>query len=332
MIDFFAVDVGYSAVKIAFSNGDVHTFPSTVQAFINPGLLGGRDDFYVIDGKTKSVGTLSVTPSHKTNLGRHFHGGADWKALMCASFVSLAEKEGLFDPEAPVGDDPEVIAMKVQNLGVGLPFHDTTPEKAAELRKFDHFFFEFKGVPFEVEIGEMSVLHQGLAAMTLEKNLPPLVGFVDVGFYTIDIVLVEDGEIQFEYSTTYDSGVNTLHTELNRRLTSTFRIQNLKYKQLQSALQTKSLYINGKERDLTALVDECIESFAEGVGSTVRGRWAAYTDLMHQVNFTGGGSYFLDSIAVGGIYRRVEDNVFGNARGYLNIMRAWAEQGRLKAA
>jgi|GEM_PF-3254100 len=311
-----SVDVGYSSVKITFSDGSNGFFKSTVDPFFSKGLLDEKEDFFTIDGKVLRVGDEGST---RGNVGDDFHGGPRWYVLMCRAFLELAIKGEHYTRGVKPVDD--VIEINLDVVGIGVPFLDYTKEKVVALQGITDFSFEFAGQKFKINCGNITVFYQGMATLANHKTLKPLLGIVDVGYYTCDLVLIRNGRVDNDFSSTFKKGVSTLHTKLNNALIKELRCSTRSSDALRKVLDDREMFWNGEMRDVGHIVDSVVDSFAGEVDLSVRELWDQWINEIHEINFTGGGSFYLDALVSGReVCVRPDEPVFGNSDGYMKVL------------
>lgn len=142
-------------------------------------------------------------------------------------------------------------------------------------------------------------------------------GVVDVGTYTIDVTLDDDGEYIDAESGSREFGVAFAQDEIAAIFEREHR-QKPRYKQIQTILQTGCAKVAGEVYDYSEEVESVLAPLREATLTLVHEKWQAGKTV--DVIYVSGGGAGLVEKSVKAEYRQaalVQDAQLANARGYL---------------
>lgn len=150
------------------------------------------------------------------------------------------------------------------------------------------------------------------------------VAVVDVGGRTTDIAVVKEGGVGLysELSGTAEIGALSLYDRINLNLKKAFDVQSdVPFSYLQRAIETGNYILYGERKDVSQMINEELEMFAEQVGHEVSKRLGDASKFGRTI-FVGGGAVLLkEKLKL--VFRDLppkaitipEDPGFANARG-----------------
>ena len=143
-------------------------------------------------------------------------------------------------------------------------------------------------------------------------------GVVDVGTYTIDLALDDDGEFVDAESGSVEGGVSSVLERLATRLEEEHR-QKIPPHLVEQVLRTGQFRAKGETLDYRAAVQEALEPLRSATLNLIGEKWKAGTTL-DVIYLSGGGAELVyDSVAaLYGQTRLAPDAQLANARGYLH--------------
>lgn len=143
-------------------------------------------------------------------------------------------------------------------------------------------------------------------------------GVTDVGTYTIDVTLDDDGEYIDAESGSREFGVAFAQDEIASLFEREHR-QKPRYKQIQTILQTGCAKVAGETYDYSEEVESALAPLREATLTLMRDKWQAGKTV--DVIYLSGGGAALVERAVKSEYKQtvlVQGAQLANARGYLN--------------
>ncbi len=143
-------------------------------------------------------------------------------------------------------------------------------------------------------------------------------GVVDVGTYTVDIALDDEGEFISADSGSVEGGVYMAHNHISSILEKRYR-QKMPYKMIEETLRTGSFRARGELVDMSEEVEDALASLRSATLNLISEKWKAGTGV-DVILLCGGGAELVYE-AVKEAYPHthlVRDAQLANARGYLN--------------
>jgi plasmid segregation protein ParM len=143
-------------------------------------------------------------------------------------------------------------------------------------------------------------------------------GVVDVGTYTVDIILDDDGEFVDSESASVESGVYTAHERIAAMLERDYR-EKIPPKIVEHVLRTGTFSANGQPVDYRHEVEEALGPLRSATLNLLSEKWQRGTTV--DVIYLSGGGAELVCAQVADAYpqtKLVPDAQMANARGYLN--------------
>lgn len=151
-------------------------------------------------------------------------------------------------------------------------------------------------------------------------------GMVDIGTYSVDLAVDEDGDYIDRLSTSNESGVYSAHERLAPAIESIIR-EKPTVKLVDEVLRCKCLTSAGKDYDMSEYVDDALRPLIESVLIILQNTWQA-AGLFHNILVAGGGAEFVID-AIRNIYphaRIVDNPKTSNAEGYLRYLKYQDEE------
>lgn len=148
---------------------------------------------------------------------------------------------------------------------------------------------------------------------------------VDVGRFTIDCTLDDDGEYVDADSDTLEAGVFTAQERISAIYEKEFR-KKPSHAQIEKLLRTGGVRVNGEPVDYTEYVQEALKPLRDGVKSLMGKLWGTAGDI-DLILLSGGGVGLVDADTYQAYSqaRVVDDPQFANAIGYLHYARFLAK-------
>jgi plasmid segregation protein ParM len=316
MVGVMAVDLGYSAVKVA-AQGELFSFPSAVAVKPETGSIAGELESYSLEGVSYLVGKEAMLFSPNAVGGKSADVSVAYGPLFVAKAVNEARKR--------LGKEykPAVLVVSVavnefnKEITVPLPEGGELTGRKAELLEERLKRFTVNGEEFAFD--EVVVLPQG-RGIWVDAGKPEDALIVDIGFNTTDILRVQEGRII--YATGVNVGVMNLANYLKDILAS--KGVEITTEKAEKAVREGKVRIKGEYVPLKEIVP--IETLKNlligrvfGIIEENRNLADALTEL-GEIIVAGGGGYYVPETYKG--YRIVvpEKPEYSNVRGFLKLV------------
>lgn len=151
-------------------------------------------------------------------------------------------------------------------------------------------------------------------------------GVCDVGTYTVDLALDDEGEFVDAESGSVESGVYTAQERIAAALERDYR-EKMPFKIVEEVLRTGIFHANGQPVDYSEIVEEALAPLRSATLNLMSEKWQRGTTV--DVIYLSGGGAELVVEDVREAYPQtalVQDAQLANARGYLNYARFIARQ------
>lgn len=151
-------------------------------------------------------------------------------------------------------------------------------------------------------------------------------GVCDVGTYTVDLALDDEGEFVDAESGSVESGVYTAQERISAALERDYR-EKMPFKIVEEVLRTGIFHANGQPVDYSEIVEEALAPLRSATLNLMSEKWQRGTTV--DVVYLSGGGAELVVEDVREAYPQtalVWDAQLANARGYLNYARFIARQ------
>ena len=112
-------------------------------------------------------------------------------------------------------------------------------------------------------------------------------GVCDVGTFTVDLALDDDGEFVDSESGSVEGGVSAVHERISALLENEHR-QKIPFKMIETVLRTHKFRARGEVLDYSAAVEEALESLRSATLNLISEKWKAGTTV-DVVYLSGGG-------------------------------------------
>lgn len=324
MSELLAIDVGYSQVKVVDDKGNKQVFPSFVDRSHAEGIAvgGGMDETVlccggVCNNQQYVVGSKS---SVSLNQADNFHGSPEWYALMC---------KAVYDHIREFGNGSN--NLKLDYLGIGLPLKQRNAEKIKEMEACNSFNFEVSGVAYSASAKKVVVFPQGMAMLQeIGFKEDEEVGLIDIGYGTLDIMVVDDGSLVSGSYTSLPLGVNEVYSRIKSLFSEKTKGASLSDRQAQKVLIAKKRTFGKKTISMTAEVKDVLEYYWGRVQKEIEPVWGDVR-LLDRVVVGGGGAILLGDVFKDKLseinVEVMKDPVFGNVVGYMKGLRTLSQEG-----
>jgi hypothetical protein len=322
------LDVGYGMVK-AVTSETVVTFPSVcgharTLRFQAEAITARHPGDQVTDGEgTWFVGDLALTQLPPGELLRLRGRTADETAIGNVFRVRLAK--AALGKLLPGLDSGDVVHLR---LCTGLPVDHLPDAPGLKAALFGQHRVKTDAADFIANVTEVMVMPQPQGTIFAQILTPEgtvnrahramRTGVVDVGAYTVDLALNDDGEYIDAESGSVEGGVSAAQERLAALLEEDYR-QKIPYKLVEAALRTGYFRARGEVVDYSAAVQEVLAPLRSATLSLMGAKWQTGATL--DVIYLSGGGAPLVAEAVRAAYPQaalVDKPQLANAQGYLS--------------
>ena len=322
------LDIGYGVVK-AITDEAAITFPSVAGH--------ARDIKFQQDYLAEKYAGDQITDDH----GQWFVGKLALKQLLPGELLRL---RGRTANEATMGNAFRLrlakvaIAKLVGGVGSGDVVHVTLSsglpvDHMADAQELKDMFLgqhliKTDQVEMVANITDVKVMPQAYgalyAAMLTERGEINVrhtymrTGVCDVGTYTVDIALDDDGEFVSSQSGSVEGGVYTAQERIAAMLERDYR-EKIPFGMIEQVLKTGYFTASGKTIDYRAEVEEALQPLRSATLNLMSEKWQRGTTV--DVIYLAGGGTELVFEEVKEAYpqaKLLKDAQLANARGYLN--------------
>lgn len=326
-----AVDVGYGFTKAVSSAGQRAIFPSIVAPDLGDvlalsGVFGGQAPGYRVRVRRisgEAADCLVGEAAQSSFLASGFLGTEKPAELhdlllLTAAYLVGAGGAGPF----PVQCD----------LAVGLPLAFYKAQKdalKARLEALSAWVSVDGGEERYVSFRKVLVVPQG-AGVVFAQGLPEGRGFagvVDIGEYTTDYLLVdlETGGPVVEACGSVQAGCHLVAhrvAQAYQEATGEPLPPRMARRVLREVAEVGRTVYRGRELDLSAAYREAVDQVADAIARQVLSAWRDYTARLACTHLAGGGALLFGQRLAKAFPNPVvvEDPVFANARGYLEML------------
>lgn len=143
-------------------------------------------------------------------------------------------------------------------------------------------------------------------------------GVCDVGTYTVDLALDDDGEFVDAESGSIEGGVSAVHERIAALLEREYR-QKIPFKMIETVLRTGKFRARGEIVDYSEAVQDALEPLRSATLNLMNEKWKTGTTI-DVIYLSGGGAVLVYEAVVSAYPQAVIVNQpqIANARGYLN--------------
>lgn len=230
--------------------------------------------------------------------------------------------------------DREIIHVKV---ATGLPVDHMPDAAALKETLLGQHRIQTDSCDVLINITDVAVMPQPYGTiyskmLTASGGLNPhhtamRTGVCDVGTYTVDVTLDDDGEYIDAESGSVEAGVHTAQDRIGAALEREFR-QKMPFKVIEEVLRTGRVRAAGEVIDFSHHVTEALQPIRSATINLLSEKFKAGAGV-DVIYLSGGGAdlVFRDVVAAFPQTERLQDAQLANARGYLNYARYKEAQG-----
>lgn len=292
-----AVDVGSGMTKLRKAGGKPLYFPSVVGGFtdtqrgflVDPMVFESKSSRLVRPGRYvfgNQAETLTPPDQRANALSSDWSGSDAWGVLLLVSIAVLF-------PEGLTGD---------VELVTGVPQAIYSARRDDVMARMDGVHdFSVGNAQFSVRINPQ-VLPQAAAAVLAADDLGATVGargVIDVGTFTTGMAVVSRKSKSDAYSVQYwrcggiEVGVSKVVGMISDAVTREFGGKQ-EDSAIHSSIETKKMFIRGKEVDIQKLVDHAINTVSSQIVESVSRLWPHGGMDLVAIDLVGGGATLVE--------------------------------------
>lgn len=333
------LDIGYGATKLVTPGLSPILFPS----------VWGLASFPSKKDRTQILGGNESNPSELLTID-----GQDWliggfaqRQLNAGQLLSLRGRSGSGDV---YGNDARLKLFKAAigkvgallkltqgevlhiSLATGLPVSHMDGAEALEATLKGQHHIETAAADFVANVADLYVMPQPYGSIYANQfteggqynpcHTATRTAVVDVGTYTVDLALDDDGEYISGESDSVEGGVYLVHQRLTSLLKAEgYDMDKAKSGELDKILRTKCIQVGAKVDRVESAVEGAIDVIRENTVNRMKQLWRTGRTI-DVIYLSGGGAGLIkDAVREAGFEQavQVEDSQFANARGYLNF-------------
>jgi hypothetical protein len=311
------MDIGFGDVKVAYLDGlEIKAFKFSNAIRLKQGsMLDAEASEYEFLGKS-----FIVTPNAHVN------------NMPTTTIDYLMRYSPLLAYRALKGPEMKDAVIKGNKIAVGLPIGYFNEKYKTELVNGLTRVIVNK----DVIDSAVSVLPQAVGILfdfRLNEKGRSIKGtdidgvILDVGYNTVDVVIMEKGEaVGDESDMLPGAGITWAVQALQKVLKERWAGYNTSDQLCKEALLTRSIRFQGEVVDLSIKIDEIMENYIEHLKYLIDSKWGKYINSSEKLIVAGGGAYYLkaNQHLLPESFQKVlhipEAPEFSNARGYLKSL------------
>ncbi len=323
------MDIGYGVVKAIMSDETTITFPSVMGhardikfqtdeiARLHPGDQLQDDDGYWF------IGDLALTQLLPGSLLR-LRGRTANEATMGNAFRRRLAK-AVIGKLLAGNKEGNIVHLRI---GSGLPVDHMGDADDLKRALLGQHLINTDSANFIANITEVMVMPQPYGCVFAHTLTPTgeinrqhvwaRTGVCDVGTYTVDVTLDDNGEYIDSESGSVEGGVYTAHERIASVLEQRHR-QKMPYKIVEQVLRTGTFVARGEQVDMADEVEEALSELRSATVSLISEKWKSGTNV-DLILLCGGGAELVFDVVHEAFpqTRLVKHAQLANARGYLN--------------
>lgn len=141
-------------------------------------------------------------------------------------------------------------------------------------------------------------------------------GIIDIGYFTTDLVTMENLEFVKKLYSSHENGISTAYTRIARDIYDAYSLTREPH-EIEKVVRDGFVKVFGKRMDVRELVGKHLDVLNREIAVSARELWREGTDI-DTIVVTGGGAITLrDSLDFYRQIRFVDDSQYANVRGYM---------------
>lgn len=316
------IDVGYGYTKVVrdSAEGAVRTvWPSVIGNFEAStveieGMKSSASEYVEVENQKFLVGRAALKHSSRTFNARekNWIASVAYRALMKYAIqnadsysINLTVTSGL--PVSYYKTDKGRLTNIIREITKEAAITVTAKVIPQPLGSFFNLLFDKSG----------AVQDEGL--------LNARVGVLDIGFYTADLITIDNLELVEKQIASFENGVAGILESIARDIENAYDFRPDLHK-TEEAIRKGTIRVYGLDHDITEIARQRLTELATEIEARTKTVWRTAADL-DQVVLTGGGATLLRSNL--DLYKHaivIEDAQFANALGYYKYSRRIANE------
>lgn len=303
--ELLAIDVGYSYVKVMDGNSNVFKFHSVVVPYIDDGVKkDGFSGIIDIDGRQWLVG--NVDEGSVLDVNDSFHGSENWRVLLAWALFRRCIESGTQE-------------LVIDCLAIGVPYNQYKDNIIPLLTNRKRFDFLVDGNSYSVSIKSFKVFPQGLAILANYNE--HTIGVVDIGYHTLDAVLMKNKKIIRSRSTSTLKGVNLVFKNVLKVVNKTLDTTDVSWDKLFRIIITGEIKYKKRVYNFSNEVASILESYSKDIESFIKSLWKDDYDFIDHVIIAGGGAELLKNYLID--FGEIADSsIYANVQAYMTMIRS----------
>jgi len=320
-----AVDVGYGFTKYCIGQKKQTPKKNSFPTIVNKKLMVNNielndhktnDILINIDDNIFEIGNYTSTDflDNIFTLGNEFHGSIQWKAII---YKILADCY----PKGFNKDDK-------YHLIIGLPLNQMINDSLLiqEMKKPIKFKDQFNNT-YNYKIDSVKVLPQGAGSIyTFDKNIFDYdICIIDIGHYTIDIAIFEEGIYSNSLSFSINEGTFNISKKILEMLKQNYNINDIPHSKLEKQLIKGKISYKGEIINLEPYKKNIGIDYAIKIDQLLKSKLGSMYELIHNFIVIGGGvNLVFDGFNNNKMFTcELKDSNYRNALGYYNYAQSY---------
>ncbi|SMC28841.1 StbA protein, partial [Desulfacinum hydrothermale DSM 13146] len=288
---YIGIDLGYGWTKVAYGMPDDTSnllrasqikFPTAIAPILDKCLhssnMGTTDRVVTYQNQAYQYG-------HNALASPNCLHGADLEWMLAFGPVLFAGAIDLVSPANPSG----------HNVAVGLPPADYTQYREQLVDAFSQFHANGREYHNNVEVYPQAVV--ALGEWRARGNSTDDLLIVDIGYNTVDVVPVANGQVQGDAAGTIDRmGIGRVYQDARSALRKTYGVV-LNDAKVDRVFATGKVVVNGAYHDASDIVRDTLHVYRTVLTNALMSRWGQHIRSTENMLYIGGGASFLVQFA-----------------------------------
>jgi len=317
MIKAIGVDIGYGYTKIVADNGNGMIKPIVFRSMVGTyeegiqveGLKDSRKEVVSVANQRFLIGGSAVKHSNRILNSRD------------KGWISSTAYKALWKFALKASDCNSENLLIISGLPIN--FYKTDKEKLnniiRELAKDYCTNLSIKIIP--QPLGSFfSVLLDKLGMVTSPELAREKIGVLDIGYFTTDLITVQEFEIVEKQTDSYETGISTALEAISRDIEASYGMRP-GLDSVSQALEKGSIKVFGSERDIQHIIVKRLTELSQEITAKAKTVWKNAADI-DRVILTGGGASALKPYL--NLFQHstlIPESQFANALGYYKLAR-----------
>jgi plasmid segregation protein ParM len=301
------IDIGYGYTKVVAGN-NASIFPSVVGNFEEgiqaEGLQSQKLETIKIDNVQLLIGESALKHSDRffSIRDKNWITSLAFRALLNYSFKlanlngsSLVLVSGL--PVSYYRTDKEVMERELKEVA-------NTNSMANTIRVIPQPLGSF----YDIVLDDNGRIKN-------DKYTTSKVGVLDIGFYTTDLLTIDNLELLKKQVTSFENGISSAYEKISKDIIDKYEL-NLSIHETEKSVRNGYIKVFGERKDISEIADKRLKELAIEIEAKVKTVWKNAADI-DTIILSGGGASALKGFL--NLYKHsvlINNSQFANARGY----------------